>query len=382
MVEDKKFSVKRLSCLVAAVAVTGALVLPTITSADQATNRSVQLSSASASATNVTYIVNFTTSTKAAGQAFTVDFCGNSPLLGQTCTEPTGFSAAAAASTTTGFTDVTGSTNHVVVGGTIATATDVSVELTGINNPSTTDPLYARIVTYDTKEHATAAAPDDYETGAIDNGGIAIAITPTIGVSGVVLESLMFCVSGDPIDADCATTGKAPVVTLGEQMGDVVALTNGVVSEGTVHTQISTNAVSGAVIRLKSSAQNCGGLLRAGAPNACDIKPAIGTTGISASANEAKFGVKTATATDTGTSANGDYAPVSGSLYDNSRFAMNYVDGNATGVTSPFGDQFLDTAGAPANNKNMTLTFGATVANNTPAGTYAADLSLIAVGKF
>ena len=380
--EYKKSVGKQLSFLAAAFAMVSSLILPTIVSADQATDRSIELSSVSASATNVTYVVNFKTSDKAAAGAFTVDFCKNSPLLGQTCTQPTDFSATAAASTTSGFTDVTGSANRVVVAGTLAQSTAISVELSGINNPSTTDPLYARIVTYDTKEHATAATPDNYTTGAIDEGGVAIAITPTIGVSGTVLESLMFCVSGDEIGADCATTGKAPVLTLGEQVGDVKALTNGVVSQGTIYSQISTNASSGAVVRLKSSASDCGGLKRAGAPTACDIKPATGTTGIDAGANEAKFGVKTADATSTGTAANGTLEPVDGSLYANSRFAMNYVEGNTTGVTSPFGDQFLDTAGAPANNKNMALTFGATVANNTPAGTYAADLSLIAVGKF
>lgn len=60
---------------------------------------------------------------------------------------------------------------------------------------------------------------------------------------------------------------------------------------------------------------------------------------------------------------------------------MRYVDAN-DGVTSPFGDRFLETAEAPANNKNMALTFGVAASNNTPAGNYSADLSLIAVGTF
>lgn len=63
---------------------------------------------------------------------------------------------------------------------------------------------------------------------------------------------------------------------------------------------------------------------------------------------------------------------------------MNFTTGAnpASGVTSTYGDQFLTTSGAPALNKNMTLTFGASAANNTPAGSYSADLSLIATGKF
>jgi hypothetical protein len=60
---------------------------------------------------------------------------------------------------------------------------------------------------------------------------------------------------------------------------------------------------------------------------------------------------------------------------------MRYVDAT-DGVTSPFGDRFLETAGGPANNKNMMLTFGVGTSNSTPAGTYSANLNLIAVGTF
>lgn len=51
-------------------------------------------------------------------------------------------------------------------------------------------------------------------------------------------------------------------------------------------------------------------------------------------------------------------------------------------VINAFGEPFLDTAGAPTNNKNMVLTFGVTVGSGTPAGSYSADIGLIAVGKF
>jgi hypothetical protein len=60
---------------------------------------------------------------------------------------------------------------------------------------------------------------------------------------------------------------------------------------------------------------------------------------------------------------------------------MNFVDGT-TGVTSTYGDSLLDTANLPVNNKNVQITFGASVSNLTPAGLYSADLSLIATGKF
>lgn len=363
---------------VAAVVAMG-FTFPAIAAAAQVTNRSIQPSSSSVSATGVTYQVSF--SVPNAAGAFVVDFCSNTPLVGQSCTAPAGFSALGAASSTDGYT-VTGAASTVTVVGSVSDSVETSVAISGITNPSTAGPLYARIVTYDNSTNAGNYTATSLGAGAQDSGGVAMLITPTIGVSGTVLETLTFCVSGTDITANCAST-TAPVVPLGEEVAaGVIALVPGTISTGSIYTQISTNAVSGAVIRLKSSALNCGGLMRAGAPTACDILPAL-SGGISAEADEAKFGVKTSDASNpSGVTGKGSLVPVVGSGYNNSTYALNYASGNATGVTSTFGDPFLDTAGAPVNNKNMQLTFGATVANNTPAGSYSADLSLIASGKF
>lgn len=348
-------------------------------SAAQVTERSIALTSSSAAATGVSYDVAFT-SAGAAG-AFVIDFCSNSPVIGQSCTAPTGFNAGTATSATSGFTDVDPlDANTVVVTGTIGASAAISVALNGITNPTTAGPLYARIVTYDTKAHAQAYTSTDLITGNIDDGGVAISITNTVGVAGAVLESMTFCVSRQTITANCASAAAyPPVLTLGETVGDTTALSADAVSSGSIYTQISTNAASGAVVSLKSGAIGCGGLKRAGAPAACDILPAL-TGGVAQ--GEAKFGVKTSTATGTGTSPTGAFQPVTGSGYNDTTYALNYVAGNATGVTSTFGDPFLDTDGAPVNNKNMALTFGVSVTNSTPAGLYSADLSLIATGKF
>ncbi len=365
-------------------------VLPAIAAAEQVTARSAQLSNSSAASTNVTYSVNFTSVN--AAQAFVIDFCTNSPLVGQACDAPAGFSAVAADSTTDGFSDnVTGSANRVVVGGAIGASSEVEVEITGINNPTNPGTLYARVATFDLLTSATSSTPTSL-SGMVDSGGIALAITPTIGVSGLVLETMTFCVSKEEIPANCGST-EAPVLVLGEETSEgsgVYALVQDEINEGSIFTQISTNASSGAVVRLKSNALNCGGLLRAGAPGACDIAPAL-AGGIDPT-NTALFGIRTSTAfpTDGVANANGLFVPVSEldeedepfTYYSNANFAMRFVENNTTGVTSTYGDPFLDTAGAPVNNQNMQLTFGVTVSNDTPAGTYSADLSLIAVGKF
>ena len=353
-----------------------ALLIPAIASAAQLTERSIELSSSSKEATNVTYSVNFTAD--GAAGAFVVDFCSNSPTIGLACTAPTGFSLSGVTSSdTVSALDA----NTVRVTKVMTASEDITVDLNGITNPTNAGPLYARIVTYNTAANADAyvSLNADSDANVVDYGGAAISITNSIGVSAAVLETMTFCVSGSAININC-TNVTAPTLALGETVGDSVALVPTAVSTGTVYTQISTNAVGGAVIRLKSSALGCGGLMRAGAPTACDITPAL-DDGISA--GDAKFGVRTSAATDTnGANAAGILQPVTGSNYNNSTYALNYTVGDASGVTSVFGDPFLDTNNAPANNKNMALTFGASASNSTPAGLYSADISLIATGRF
>jgi len=355
-------------------------VLPALVSAAQVTERSIELSSSSKAVTNVSYKVNFTAPATAA--AIVIDFCENSPLIGTTCDAPAGFDVSGAtvsAGTYTVGTLTTAANNKIQLNGAVAASTN-TLTLAGVANPTASGPLYARIVTYDTTTNANGYTSTALGSGNVDQGGVAMSITDEIGVSAAVLESMTFCIAGATISENCDLTGNsAPVITLGETVGSSIALVPTAVSTGNIHTQISTNASGGAIVSLKSNATNCGGLLRAGAPSACDILPAL-ATGIAAS--EAKFGVRTATATDTGADANGVFEPVSGSNYNNSTYALNYVSGNATGVTSTFGDAFLDTNDAPVNNKNMQLTFGASASNDTPAGQYSADLSLIATGKF
>ena len=350
-------------------------------SAAQVTQRSINPSTSAKSATNVSYVVNFTSSSTGAAGAYVVEFCANSPFINSVCTAPTGFDASAAASTTAGFTDVTGATNKITVAGTIAASTAISVTVTGITNPSVTGAFYARIVTYDTKAHALAYTSSNVDAGAvhIDDGSAAVSITDTIGVTAAVLETMTFCVGKTIINNNCDLTGNSqPTIALGEPVGAVIALSPTAVSTGTVFTQISTNASNGAIVSMKSSATGCGGLKRAGYPSACDIAPAQNTD---ITAGQAKFGVKTAAPT-TGTNGGGILEPVSGSYYSNSAYGLKYTAGDASGITGPYGDPFLDTAGAPANNLNMQLTFGASITNNTPAGLYSTNINLIATGKF
>ncbi len=359
-----------------------AVIIPAIASAAQLTQRSIALSSSSKSATGVTYDIKFTSAGAAEGAI--IDFCTVTPLIGEECNTPTGLTVASA----TGTGVVAKDANTLEVTQAISAAANVTMTVGGITNPSAVGPFYARIVTYSAGNLDNYVNAETLGAGTVDEGGATIIITDTIGVSGAVLESMTFCVAGNDNIGDGCTpidSGEgldAPTLKLGEQVGDVFALVPGTASTGAIYTQISTNSASGAVVSLKSSTVGCGGLVRAGATN-CDIAPAQALDVLDGDAT-AKFGIKAGTAAgDSGVYEPYTVNPLSPApYYSSSVFKMNYIIGDATGVTSTFGDPFLYTRNAPATNMNMAITFGASVINETPAGLYSADLSLIATGKF
>lgn len=380
-----RFIDRRVGYFIAAGLILLATFLPALASAAQITQRSVQLSSASAGADNSTYNVTFTPATDAG--AFVVDFCTVTPIVGEACATPAGLDTASPTSTSVGFTDVASlDTNTIRVTGAMTAGTPVSVAVDGIDNPNAAGTIYARILTY---TNATAANAYDSETPGsyIDDGGVAIAITDTIGVSGSVLESLQFCVSAAAITNGNCVGATSPNLPLGDLVGDTYVLQPGELSTGNLYAQISTNAASGAVVRLKSSTTGCGGLVRVGATN-CNIKPistAPMTLAAIEGANDGLFGLLVdAAATDPATDANPEGALAPSGSYNASNYYLGWdeEDEETVGVTSLYGDPIFNTSGAPVTDKNVQFTFGASAQNNTPAGNYAADLSMIATGTF
>ncbi|AKM80502.1 TPA: hypothetical protein DDX46_04165 [Candidatus Saccharibacteria bacterium] len=370
---------RRVGYFAMAMALLLAFTLPTFVGAAQVTERSVALSSSSKSAKNVTYKVKFTAA--AAATSFVLDFCSNSPAIGQICDAPVGFKSDTAETDDSGYAILAQTATKLVITKSIAANDVIDVELTGIDNPTAAGPLYARIVTYSNNTSAQAYASTVLGPDVVDQGGVAMSITETVGVSGAVLESMVFCVASKTITANCGdAAANPPVLKLGEPVSegsDTLALNASTVSTGNIFTQISTNAVNGAVVSLKSNTP-CGGMNRVGLTT-CDIAPAL-QTGVAL--GQAKFGVTATALADTGTSPIGNLRIFPGSGYSDSAYALNFAQDNQTGVTSTFGDPFLDTENAPVNGKNMQLTFGASVNQNTPAGLYSTDLRLIATGKF
>lgn len=430
---------------------------PGLAAAATITGRSIELSSSTKSATNVTYNLVFTPVASAGATA--VQFCSDTPLIGEDCTAPAGFSvsgAAVAGATSVTTPTVAASMGPVVVIEEAITAVETTFAITSIDNPSAAGSIFARIITYDT----LANAENDYEatgaggdndgigetasTGAVDTGAVALSITDSIGVDAAVLESLTFCAASAAITANCGNaSGNAPNLTLGE--GTPKALTAASLSTGEIFTQLSTNAVSGAVVRIKSGNTNCSGLALNGGTT-CAIA-AAGTTGTFV-AGAAKFGLyvnpttgsnagtgtielTSGDATVTGTTTawvdtptvkagdtiwtNGGRAYTVLSITSNTELELTanaaaseataaYTYGfgtyrvyngggtysdtastyrlDETNVKSTYGDPLLDTNDSVINGGNIKLTFGASISNVTPAGKYSNAYSLIATGKF
>jgi hypothetical protein len=226
----------------------------------------------------------------------------------------------------------------------------------------------------------SAATTEAGAGGVVDTGGFAMSVVNQISVTGTVPETMLFCISGDAINQDCDnTTGtiETPNLTLGTN--DVLG-TNAP-STGSMYTQLSTNAASGAVVSIKNNETGCGGLELVGT-GACNIGPAPSSGFTDSTADTPDFGIKTTTATATSgdSFATGSLVPETG--YGTDHYYMDYVSGNASGVTSPYGAPLLDTNSLPVNNENMQLVFGAESSPNTPAGLYTATLQMIATGTF
>lgn len=394
------FSLASLGLLMGVIAPS---LVPAFASAGTLTTRSMAMSSAAASAQNVSYTLNFTPETGiATGGGVEIDFCTASPLLGTTCTAPdintssvalgtVKFDTTAKTGGAAGSVAATNSNKGIAwtVGTDAVTAsTPIHVEFTGINNPSTAETFYARVTTYkDSTDLGTYVDPtSSANLGTVsDSGSIALATSDSVGVTAYVLESMTFCVAKVAPTKNCTgISGQAPNVTLGETTGSVIALDSTHLSTQTVYSQLSTNASTGAVVSMKTNATGCGGLFRNGNPANCEIAPQnVGPNTIAA--GQALFGLELGTAanaTDASAAADhtGDLIP-SGS-YSTSKYFMEYDNSDATGVTSTYGSPVFNTNGGVVSNMNLPITLGASISNQTPAGAYGANLSLIATGKF
>lgn len=335
----------------------------------EVTPRSIEMSDSTINATGASYQVQFTTASSV--QSVVVDFCAESPLYQDTCSNVSGLSAASAGFTagtgTTGWS-ITASADHVDVHGAAATGA-VSFTLTNITNPDTPGTFYARIYDY-------TANPDDYTSPAApgtvaDFGGIALSAANSIGVTARVQEELTFCVSGATFTGNACAGMTTPDLTIGHGSPTKI-LDSTAIDTAPAYMQTSTNAQGGVAIRMKNS-NACGGLSDDSGAT-CNIPPA-GASPVTFAAGTADYGLTVASSTG-GTGTVSPTAP-----YDTAgQYAMDNTS-SPDNITTTYGSQIASCAGAVSNVDN-TLTFAATASNTTPAGIYTANMGLVATGTF
>lgn len=378
--------------------------------AAQVQTRSIKMSDSTPGASGVTYQLSFMNSPTAT-QELVIEFCTDTPLVGATCDTtdtthlPTLTGAAVSAGTLT-----TPATNQLHVKGlTISASSTFTLDFTGVVNPTYTGTFYARLVTYDT---ANAQTSDNYTGGSntgtyTDYGGFALTTVRQITVTARVMETLTFCVSGEPIDnatagsdavvrSGCASA-QTPSVDIGS--GTPKVLSAAQIDADSAWTQLSTNATGGAIIRMKAT-NTCAvaGLSSTGGA-ACSIPglPGSATNGSVASAmtaGTAAFGLFVADSTATTGVANSTGGLVNGDLNYNDGvntntaapsslfYGMDRQSGTgAQGVMTVYGDPIAASAG-PVSQENNELVFAATSSLTTPAGIYTGNEILIATGTF
>lgn len=425
------------------LAVTGLAVLQPrhALAATQLSNRSIMMSDSSASGgaipsgvgsgTNVTYQVKFTAFTNA--HSMVIDFCSQDPIINDTCTAPTGFSAASATLTNTGAVgQVTAGNNWTItpsasqvkladdgVAGHNIQAGSQQFELNVITNPSTVGTFYARMYTFPNNNYSngtsTYVSATNVGTGFVDYGGIAMSTTNVITITARVQEQLTFCVTAaDPVNwttgaqpPDCTSTvvsAAPPALTLGHGSPTLV-LDSNTVDLTSAYSQLSTNATHGAVIKMRNSNLTCGGLSADGGTT-CAIPPlnAGAATPSAMAAGTAGFGLYVDTYTPIAAPAGGcgftgaggigtigSVAPTavyndgthicSGGVSSTAEyFGMDTTTAN-NNTTSTYGSTVASTA-APVYRADNIYSFAATSALTTPAGIYTANLSMIATGTF
>lgn len=383
-------------------------------------SRSITMSTSAASATSVTYHVRFDVATAGALGGIVVEFCDNSPIIGDTtCGAIAGFDigtptvSGQSDGSGTDFDGVTddcnlsalttaadlGNTNHTLAltdatgTGSLSVGATCFFDLTTVTNPSTANhSFYARIYTYASNTNALGYTLADPEAVGpmVDAGGIALSTAAQITVTAKVQERLTFCVfttDGTPANTCGATT---PVSGTAISLGD----DNGVLNENEAFVNkepqfsIYTNASSGAIVRAKAT-----GTLTSGSFNITAIAAGNGT-GTTSSPGSEQFGFCLYESTgslmtiaapydDTtdcaGTTDTAGNAPGSGGGDNGATFAFDTTTAGEN-LTTTYGDVV---ATKPAGVfSSAIMPFMANIATTTEPGIYTATMTFIATGTY
>lgn len=166
--------------------------------------------------------------------SISIEYCSNSPLIGEPCTPPTGFSLAGAVlssqSGELGFSVFSQNANRIVFQRPAALPTGILSEytLTNVINPSNLGSNYARLQTY-TSTDATGLA--------VEAGGVVFSIGSGLSVNTEVPPYLIFCTAVSIPLGDCSGANSY-FIDLGELASTAAAT-------GRSEFMVATNAAEG-----------------------------------------------------------------------------------------------------------------------------------------
>jgi hypothetical protein len=376
------------------------------------TSREIRMATSAASATDVTYLVRVTTPSNSNIGGMVIDFCSNSPIIGDSCTAPTGFDineAGLALANQTGITDfaidAATDANTLILARTAAmfNAGTLTLELgstggtDGVTNPNTSNAtFYARILTYTTTAGAQGYAPatPGAEPPLVHAGGVALSTADEITIQSKVQERLTFCVYTSAVNyANCTVSTTNPVV-----LGD----TNGVLDPGSNYVSkdtkynVSTNASNGVTIRAKGATLTSGSFTIS----------AIGATPATSSVGSEQFGF--CTYRDIGGGTTG-LTPTAGKYDGDVGGGVNCEDtaqGQNGDGTADFAFDLSTACGATAANANFgegnlscrygdaiaaktagnmstgIIAFIGNISNTTEPGIYTTTMTFVATGNY
>ena len=367
----------------------------TVGAAGQISSRSITLSS-SAISTATNYKIKFTPVTTA--QELIIDFCSNSPLVGDSCS----FSSSTVPTVGSLTSDVgtpssvgSGSPVHTikVTGLTMTGGSPFTINISaGITNPSTPVTFYARILTYTTGNAANYAPANTTGntpttgSGNVDTGGIALSTASNIQINAKVFETMVFCV----FDTTC---GTAPVLTLGDPTTGALSSSSAYINTTAQYT-LATNAGSGVAVTMTGQT-----LCRVTPLNFSNCPTGASASTITAIGNTATavngghFGTE-----QFGTCAgiNGSSALTAVSPYNDSGCPTTATTNGAYSGAVTFGFNDSSSAGGTNNAAGSTIlsstgavpsvtsnfAFVANISATTEAGLYQSNLNLVATGTF
>ncbi len=365
------------------------------TAAAQLTSRSIQISNSSRNTTPVIYKTSFTLPANDTIGGIVIDFCSNSPIVGDSCTAPAAnFNVNRAATTVNNQSGITGFTvytadatdNRIILTTTTPAAVSgaVSLELgngtgsNGLTNPGVDGTFYGRMYTYTTSAAAQAhntAAPAGYT----DAGSTALSIAEKITVTAKVPETLNFCVYNG---ANCAAGGTS--VALGDSNG--VLSTAGPFVDKTTKFDIMSNSTGN---YLNGDTANITYVyFKAALPTSgSNTLPSIGTAATLPVTGTSQFGLCTHVLT--GTTSTGTFPPYFTNCHTTSQTAGTNSTGgtgtarfgfDTTAAASTYGDELMLLVSAGS--ATFTVAFVGNISTTQPAGVYSTNLNFIAVAGY